>query len=309
VVLVCYTMRILCTTALLLFALRGMHHVLPIFGVLFLIGTGRAFSGTASSALLPHLVPQEHFVNAVTWGATIFQIANITGPAIGGVLYTFPIQHILPRGSLQTGLAIPRLGGASIVFAFTLLTLVWFVLLIASLDVRPGRMEHRRVSADVILAGFRYVWRSKLLLGSITLDLLVVLLGGAVALMPIFAHEVLHTGPQGLGALRAAPSLGALFVSIWLTFRPVGRHAGAKMFVAVAIYGAATIAFGFSRSLWLSLVVLTVVGASDMVSVVVRSSMLQLATPIEMRGRVSAVNSLFVSGSNELGEFESGVTA
>lgn len=186
---------------------------------------------------------------------------------------------------------------------------MWFVLLIASLDVRPGRTEHRRVSAEVILAGFRYVWRSKLLLGSITLDLLVVLLGGAVALMPIFAHEVLLTGPQGLGALRAAPSLGALFVSIWLTFRPVGRNAGAKMFVAMAIYGAATIAFGFSRSLWLSLVVLIVVGASDMVSVVVRSSMLELATPIEMRGRVSAVNSLFVSGSNELGEFESGVTA
>jgi MFS family permease len=295
VILTCYSLQIVCTTALLLLALHRVNSVVPILGVLFLIGSGRAFSGPASSALLPHLVPQEHFVNAVTWGAAVFQIANITGPALGGLLYTLPLHG--------------RWGGAPIVYACTLLTLVWFVTLISCLHVRPGRMEHRSISADVILAGFRYVWKTKLLLGSISLDLFVVLLGGAVALMPIFARDVLHTGPQGLGMLRAAPALGALAVSILLTYRPLERRAGAKMFVAVAIFGAATVVFGLSKNLALSLTALTLVGASDMVSVVVRSSMLQLATPMAMRGRVSAVSSLFVTGSNELGEFESGLTA
>src|SRR6204780_2543190 len=295
VILVCYTLQILCTLALLLFALQGLHRVEPIFAVLFLIGLGRAFSGPASSALLPHLVPTEHFVNAITWGATVFQIANIAGPAIGGLLYTLPLKG--------------RLYGAPIVFLFALLTGIGFVTLIGSLHVRPGRMEHRAISTDVILAGFHYVWSSKLLLGSISLDLFVVLLGGATALMPIFAHDLLHTGPQGLGALRSAPALGALAVSIWMTFRPVLQRPGILMFIGVAIYGSATIVFGLSRNLLLSLAALMVVGASDMVSVVIRSSMLQLATPASMRGRVSAVNSLFVGASNELGEFESGVTA
>jgi hypothetical protein len=170
-------------------------------------------------------------------------------------------------------------------------------------------MEHRAISTEVILAGFRYVWKAKLLLGSISLDLFVVLLGGATALLPIFAHDLLHTGPQGLGALRSAPALGALAVSIWMTFRPLLHRPGVLMFTGVAIFGGATIVFGLSRSLPLSLAALAVVGASDMVSVVIRSSMLQLATPSSMRGRVSAVNSLFVGASNELGEFESGVTA
>ena len=295
VILVCYTLQLLCTLALLLFALQGLHHVEPVFIILFLIGTGRAFSGPASSALLPHLVPSEHFVNAITWGATTFQIANIAGPAIGGLLYTLPLHG--------------RLYGGPIVFLFTLVTGITFVLLVASLHVRPGRMEHRAISTEVILAGFHYVWKSRLLLGSISLDLFVVLLGGATALMPIFAHDLLHTGPQGLGALRAAPALGALTVSIWMTFHPLLRKPGILMFTGVAIFGAATTVFGLSRSLPLSLAALMIVGASDMVSVVIRSSMLQLATPASMRGRVSAVNSLFVGASNELGEFESGVTA
>ena len=295
VILVCYTLQILCTLALLLFALRQLHRVGPIFAVLFLIGCGRAFSGPASSALLPHLVPTQHFVNAITWGATVFQIANIAGPAIGGLLYTLPLHG--------------RLYGAPVVFLFTLVTGIGFVGLVSSLHVRPGRMEHRAISSEVILAGFRYVWKAKLLLGSISLDLFVVLLGGATALLPIFAHDLLRTGPQGLGALRSAPALGALTVSIWMTFRPLLRRPGVLMFAGVAIFGGATVVFGLSRSLPLSLAALAVVGASDMVSVVIRSSMLQLATPSSMRGRVSAVNSLFVGASNELGEFESGVTA
>jgi MFS family permease len=295
VVLVCYTMQALCTIALFLFAWQRMQNVLIIYAVLFFIGTGRAFSGPASSALLPHLVPKEHFVNAVAWGATIFQIANISGPALGGILFTLPLHG--------------RISGAAVVFLFTLFTLIWFIALVFSLHVRPGRMEHRAISKDVLLAGFRYVARSRLLLGSISLDLFVVLLGGAVALMPIFAHDILMTGPRGLGMLRAAPAAGALLVSVLVIWRPIQRRAGIKMFVCVAIYSVATIVFGLSRHLMLSIIALVIVGASDMVSVVIRSSLLQLATPPSMRGRVSAVNSLFVGASNELGEFESGLTA
>jgi MFS family permease len=181
--------------------------------------------------------------------------------------------------------------------------------LVGSLSVRPGRMEHRAVSMDVILAGLSYVRRTPILLGSISLDLFAVLLGGAAALMPIFAQDILHAGPRALGMLRAAPAVGALLVSITLTWWPIKRRAGALMFVCVAIFGVATILFGLSRSLPLSMLALFIVGASDMVSVVIRSSVLQLATPPEMRGRVSAVNSLFIGASNELGEFESGLTA
>jgi hypothetical protein len=160
-----------------------------------------------------------------------------------------------------------------------------------------------------VLAGLEYVWRTKLLLGSISLDLFAVMLGGAVALLPIFATDILHAGPRGLGLLRAMPSMGALAVSLTMVVRPIKRQAGALMLTCVAIFGVATVVFGLSKSMWVSLVALVVVGASDMVSVVIRSSMLQLATPPEMRGRVSAVNWLFVGASNEFGEFESGVTA
>jgi MFS family permease len=295
VIMVCYSLQCLCTLTLFLFAWHGLHTVWPIYTVLFFIGTGRSFSGPASSALIPHLVPTEHFVNAVTWGATIFQIANISGPALGGILFTLPMHE--------------RIAGAPLVYLFTLGTLIWFVVLVRSLSVRPGRMEHRAISTDVILAGFRYVARTQILLGSISLDLFAVLLGGAVSLMPIFAQDILQTGPRGLGLLRAAPAIGALVVSFSLTWWPIRRRAGVLMFTCVGIFGASTILFGLSKSLPLSLLALFIVGASDMVSVVIRSSVLQLGTPPGMRGRVSAVNSLFLGASNELGEFESGLTA
>jgi MFS family permease len=295
VILICYSLQVLCTLGLFLFAWFGLRNIAVIYFILFLVGTGRAFSGPAASALIPHLVPKEVFVNAVTWGATVFQIANIAGPALGGVLYTLPLHT--------------RLHGASLVYLYTLASLACFLVLVSSLSVRPGRMEHKAVSKDVLLAGFRYVMQKKILLGSISLDLFAVLLGGAVALMPIFAEDVLHTGARGLGMLRAAPALGALLVSLVLTLRPIRRRSGLLMFVCVAIFGAATIVFGISHKLVLSLIALFFVGASDMVSVVIRSAILQLATPQEMRGRVSAVNSLFVGASNELGEFESGLTA
>jgi predicted MFS family arabinose efflux permease len=295
VILVCYALQAIASFWLFWLAWTGVNHVWPIFALLFAIGTGRAFSGPASSALVPHLVPKEHFVNAITWGSAIFQLANIVGPALGGVLFTLPL-----RG---------RLHGAGLVYLCTLLAILWFLVLVGSLHVRPGRMEHRAISKEVILAGFHYVARTQVLLGSISLDLFAVLLGGAVALMPIFAQDILHAGPRGLGMLRAAPALGALAVSLWLMVRPIQRRAGIRMLVCVAIFGAATVVFGVSKSLPVSLAALFIVGASDMVSVVIRSSVLQLATPPEMRGRVSAVNSLFVGASNELGEFESGLTA
>ena len=300
VILLCYSLQVLCSLTLLMLAVHGTQRVSFIYAVLFLIGTGRAFSAPASSALLPHLVPEKHFVNAVTWGGAIFQIANVTGPALGGLLFTLPLVESLRRLGLE---------GAGIVYAFTLSTLIWFLLLILSLHVRPGRMEHRAASLKVVLAGFQYVRRSPLLLGSMSLDLFVVLLGGAVALMPIFANEVLHTGPRGLGALRAAPAIGALTMSLVMARFPIGRRAGRRMFVCVAIFGVATVIFGMSKSLWLSLAALAIGGAADMISVIIRGSLLQLATPVEMRGRVSAVNSLFIGASNELGEFESGLTA
>lgn len=299
VILVCYALQVLCTLGLLAITLSGAHQVLPIYAVLFLIGTGRAFSGPASSALIPHLVPEQHFVNAVTWGGAIFQFSNTLGPALGGLLFTLPLEGYWPQ----------KLEGAAIVYLFTLFSLVWFLTLIGTLHVRPGRMEHRDVSLKVVLAGFQYVARMPMLLGSFSLDLFVVLLGGAVALMPIFAHEVLHTGPQGLGLLRAAPAVGALCTSLVLARFPLQRKAGVRLFTAVAIFGAATVIFGMSRSLWISLAALAILGAADMVSVIIRGSLLQLATPPEMRGRVSAVNSLFIGASNELGEFESGLTA
>ena len=300
VILICYSLQIVSSAWLLMLARADTRNVIQIYAVLFVIGTGRAFSGPAASALIPHLVPEKHFVNAVTWGGAIYQLANITGPAIGGLLFTFPLSRLIPH---------TRLEGAGIVYVFTLFTLVWFLALVGSLHVRPGRMEHRDLSLKVLLAGFEYVRRAPLLLGGFSLDLFVVLLGGAIALMPIFAHDILHQGPRGLGMLRAAPAVGAVLMSVLIARFPLKRKTGKWLFLAVSVFGVFTIVFGLSRSLWLSLVSLAIAGAADAISVIIRGSMVQLATPPAMRGRVSAVNSLFIGASNELGEFESGVTA
>ena len=300
VILACYALQLLCTGALVELARNNTQNILAIYTVLFFVGAGRAFSSPASSALIPHLVPEIHFVNAVTWGGAIFQLANITGPALGGLLFTLPLSGFA---------ADSRLEGAGIVYVFTLGTLVWFLALVVSLHVRPGRMEHRDLSLKVVLAGFQYVRRARILLGSFSLDLFVVLLGGAVALMPIFAHEILHQGPRGLGMLRAAPAVGAVTMSLIMARFPLHRRAGRWLFICVSIFGVATVIFGLSHTLWLSLASLAIAGAADTISVIIRGSLLQLATPPEMRGRVSAVNSLFIGASNELGEFESGITA
>jgi MFS family permease len=298
IILVCYAMQGLCTLALMRFALHPNGRIWPIYAVLFGVGTGRAFSSPASSAFLPSLIPKHHFVNAVTWGAIVFQIANIAGPSVGGLLFTLPL----------TGLLSPW-NGAAAVYAFSLVTLLAFLVLVGMMRTHPVRVVNNAFNLETMLAGFRYVVRAKLLLGSFSLDLFAVLLGGATALMPIFATDILHGGPRALGLLRAMPALGALVILLWMIFWPIRRNSGKIMLVCVAVYGTATLVFGLSHAIWLSLLALVVVGASDMVSVVIRASILQLATPPGMRGRVSAVNGLFIGASNELGGFESGVTA
>lgn len=298
IILGCYALQAVCTAVLLWFALHPRAQVWPIYAVLLGIGLGRAFSGPASSALLPSLVPRDHFVNAVTWGAVVFQVANIAGPAVGGLLFTLPMRGVVARWN-----------GAACVYAFTLIMLLAFLGLVGAMRTKPLNVTRNAFNLDTMLAGLRYVWETKLLLGSISLDLFAVLLGGATALLPIYATDILHAGPRALGLLRAMPSLGALGVSILMTTRPIERGAGRKMLTCVGLFGAFTVVFGLSRWMWLSLIALVVVGATDMVSVVIRGSILQLATPPEMRGRVSAVNWLFVGASNEFGEFESGVTA
>ena len=297
VVLCCYTVQSLATAQLLWISLRGTHNVWLIYGILFLIGTGRCFSGPAMSALVPTLVPKEHFVNAVTWGATIFQIANASGPMIGGLLFTITL-----------GGALATCNGAPLVYGFTLLLLLTYLVLFSMIKPR-GAAEKKGFTISTMLAGLKYVAGTRLLLGSMSLDLFAVLLGGAVSLLPIFAVEVLHSGPHGLGILRAMPSLGALTISLTLLRYPLKRRAGRTMLVCVGIFGAATVVFGLSRNIYLSCLALVITGASDMISVVVRSSILQLATPPEMRGRVSSVNWLFLGASNEFGEYESGLTA
>jgi MFS family permease len=304
VILTCYTGQAIATGLLLWLTLRGLHNVWAIYGILFLIGTGRCFSGPASSALVPTLVPRDHFVNAVTWGATIFQIANATGPMFGGLLFTVALGTVF--GGRFAGLA--NFDGAPLVYCFTLVALLTFISLIAMVKPR-GAAEKKGFTIDTMLAGLRYVIGTRLLLGSLSLDLFAVLLGGAVSLMPIFASDVLHRGANGLGLLRAMPSLGALTVSLTLLRFPIRHRAGKTMLVCVGLFGAATVVFGLSRSLLLSCAALVAIGATDMISVVVRSSILQLATPPEMRGRVSSVNWLFLGASNELGEYESGLTA
>ena len=297
VILTCYGLQFAATLALLLLTLHGVGSVWAIYSVLFVIGLGRCFSGPAASALVPTLVPKEHFVNAVTWGASVFQVSNALGPMMGGLLFTIALT-----GRMRW------LQGAPLVYVFTCVCILVFLVLVAMVKPR-GAAEKKGFTFSTMLDGLRYVVGTRLLLGSISLDLFAVLLGGAVSLLPIFASDILHRGAHALGMLRAMPSLGALVISLGLSVWPIKRDAGKTMLWCVAGFGAATVVFGLSRNLWLSCLALVITGATDMVSVVVRSSILQLATPGEMRGRVSSVNWLFLGASNEFGEYESGLTA
>jgi MFS family permease len=287
---VCNTASLASSLLLLTYVLRGANRVEPIYAILVLIGITRAFSGPASQSLLPQMVKKEHFPNAVAWGSSVFMLATILGPAIGGGIYAIANGPVLVYAA----------GAMLYVVTLTCITL---------LHVRTGRMEHAETSLHTLFAGFRYVWEKKIILASISLDLFAVLLGGAVALLPVVADQVLNTGPWGLGMLRSAPAVGAGVMGGLVAFRPIRSKAGAIMLWCVAIFGVSTIVFGLSRSFWVSLAAMFVLGASDMVSVIIRATLVQIATPPEMRGRVSAVNLLFIGASNEFGQFESGLTA
>jgi MFS family permease len=283
---------VLAFAAGLLFALTlsGTHAVWPIYGALIFFGVARAFAGPASQSLLPRIVPPESFTTATSISASAFQFAIMVGPALGGALYVF---------------------GPAMVFgtACVLLIAITISTRFLTLSGANAAPSSERSGFARAMAGLRFVWKTPVVLGAISLDLFAVLLGGATALLPVYASDILHTGPFGLGLLRGAPALGAMLTGLVLAGRPIERKAGPLMFGCVALFGLATIVFGVSTSMPLSLAALFVLGASDMVSVVLRFAFVQLATPDAMRGRVSAVNVLFISASNELGEFESGSTA
>jgi MFS family permease len=290
IIRICYVGFALCAVGLLVFTLRGLTAVWPIYAVLLANGTVRAFNGSAGQAFLPQLVKAEHFPNAVTWGSSFFQTATILGPVAGGLIYGF------------AGTPAPVYATAAVAYSAGLL-------LVSAIRLQIAPRVPVERDAGVILDGLRYIWRQKLILGCMSLDLFAVLLGGAVALLPVYASEILHIGPNGLGILRAAPGVGAVAVAILLAHHPLRRRAGIGMLYCVAGFGVFTIVFGVSHSVALSLVALVFTGAFDMVSVIVRSTLVQLTTPDEMRGRVSAVNMLFIGASNEVGQFESGITA
>src|SRR5271163_2358188 len=289
-ILCCYVGFALSCSLLLLTAVRDVRSVAYIFAVLVLLGVVRSFTGPVSRALLPQLVPEEHFPNAVAWASSVFQTATILGPSAGGVVY-----------------AVAR--GPWAVYALAAIAAMVATVCAWQIQVESKARAREPINVANVLAGFHYIWRQKLILGAISLDLFAVLLGGAVALLPVYAREILMTGPWGLGILRSAPGVGAAAMAVLMAHRPLRGRVGATMLWCVTAFGIFTIVFGISRSLVVSLIALALVGASDMVSVVIRVTLVQVATPDQMRGRVNAVDMIFIGASNELGQFESGVTA
>jgi len=261
-----------------------------IYAWLLLSGVGRAFQGPAKTAFLPQIVPRRYFSNAVSWNSGGFHLASVLGPALGGA-------------------AIALLKSATAVYVLDAAATLTFFGLLALIIGRPLTPPLKAATLRTLAAGVSFVWRTKVLLAAITLDLFAVLLGGAVTLLPIYAKDILRVGPSGLGWLRAAPAVGALAMAFALAHLPPLRKAGKTMLVAVACFGLATIVFGLSRSFWLSLLMLSLTGAFDNISVVVRHTLVQLLPPDEVRGRVAAVNGMFIGTSNELGGFESGAVA
>jgi MFS family permease len=289
-IVICYLGFALCCGLLLVTSMRNVRSVYYIFAVLVLLGFVRSFTGPVSRALVPQLLPEEHFTNAVAWASTIFQGAAILGPALGGLIYAF-------------------FRGPSAVYILAAIMAIAAVVCTLKIKTESKPRSREPINLATVSAGLRYIWREKVVLGSISLDLFAVFLGGAVALLPVYAREILLTGPWGLGLLRAAPGVGAAAMAIFLAHRPFRRKVGLIMLWCVAGFGFFTILFGISRSLVLSLIALFFVGATDMVSVIVRAVLIQVATPDEMRGRVNAVDMVFIGASNEFGEFESGLTA
>lgn len=284
-----------CSAALLFFTLEPGKFVLnygvvPIYSVIFISGIARGFLSPASFSFMPQLVPRELFTNAVTFNSSLWQAAAIAGPALGGFIYGF------------FGISVAYITDvALVILSLTLYSLI------PSRTLPPASEEQGVV--EKIKAGLRFVFNNQIILGAISLDLFAVLFGGAVALLPIFTSEILHVGPEGLGMLRAAPWIGAILIAIYLTHHPIMRNVGKVLLWSVAGFGFCMIAFALSTNFWLSLFILAVSGGFDCVSVIVRATLLQVLTPENMKGRVSAVNNIFIGSSNEIGAFESGVAA
>jgi MFS family permease len=288
IVLLCMGTQLLCSLLLVAFTLSGSTVVWPVYAVLVLYGSARAFMMPAQQAVLRNLVSTQDFSQAVALSSSNMQVAIILGPVLGGLLYVF---------------------GPNVVYAVSSTLLAIAVLLMKGTQSAPQAMNKAPVSWHTLLEGLRFVWSRPIVLGAISLDLFAVLFGGATALLPAYAHDVLQAGPTSLGLLRTAPGAGAALCSIALAFWPITRKVGAWMFGGVALFGLATVTMGLVHSFGVALVALFLLGAGDMVSVYIRHLLVQYETPDEIRGRVSAVNSVFIGASNELGEFESGLTA
>jgi len=281
-------LKMLCAMAILYLALNEAFEPVLVLSVLTVFGIARAFHTPASSSLVVNVVPKEDFANAVGWVTSSWQLASVFGPVAGGLLYGFsgPIAY----------------GVAGIILAFA-------AALIFSIAKPKQVLSKEPASFATLVGGFSYIWKQKIVLGAISLDLFAVLLAGAVALLPIYARDILVLGPTGLGLLRAAPGIGAVIMILILTSFPVRNHAGYILFATVALFGLSTAVFGASTLAWLSIVMLMFIGAFDMISVYIREILLQLWTPDHVRGRVNAVNSIFLGASNELGEFRAGFMA
>ena len=282
------SLNVLVLGGLLAVTFSGAHEFWPFFVLAFVQGIGSAIGAPAGRALTPSLVPEQILVSALAQRSIAFQLAAVVAPAVGGILFAIRPELVY---SIAIGLSL--------------------IALACVLALRSGRAPAAEgaLGLDEVLAGVRLIRRTNVLLGAISLDLFAVLLGGAVALLPIFAKDILEVGPTGLGFLRAAPAVGSLVAALLIARYPIRRNAGPKLFFVVAGFGVCTVAFGLSRQMWLSMLALAVGAGLDMVSVVLRSTILPLVTPDELRGRVNAVEMVFISGSNELGAFESGVAA
>ncbi|OOG71984.1 Enterobactin exporter EntS [Ensifer sp. M14] len=285
---VCMVVSTLCAVALLMLTVTGLFSPWPVYAILVVFGIERAFLAPASQSLAPNLVPPEDLPNAIAWNSTSWQTAMIVGPVAGGLIYGF-------------GSVAPYAVGVCFFAAAALM--------VFAIPKPAARSKAPVQSWETITAGFRYIKAEKVVLGAISLDLFAVLLGGAVALMPVFARDILDLGPWGLGLLRAAPGVGAVGMAIWLAAHPIRHRAGMLMFTGVALFGLGTVVFGLSATPWVSIAALVVMGAADMISVYVREILITLWTPDELRGRVNAVNMVFVGASNELGEFRAGMMA
>lgn len=284
-------------SAALLFLLSALRITTPwpIFGVLFLQGTSRAFLAPASQSLLPMLVPRKHLQNAIVWSSTVFQFGTIVGPGVGGLLLSLTAVSGHDRPEYVYGCAA--------------VMMIVALISVQRISMRTGKMETAGLSLETVFAGVRFIFQRRIILGVMSLDLFAVLLAGATALLPVYAKDILHVGSWGLGILRGSMGVGAAVMALSLAHLPPMKRPGTMMLWCVAAFGLGTILFGLSTNFMLSVAALIVMGAVDMVSVVVRQTLVQTSTPPAMLGRVNAVNLIFIGASNELGEFESGVTA